>query len=118
MAITGSGKKGMVIALDGHRLGHIAGAVVGFTVLTLLLVLENADALTTFKRAGWSFVVSYGATFFLVRVILRTTLVQLALERRVALQEKREWHREQRRQGDAPASTTQAAEAEPALEEE
>ncbi len=118
MAVTGSSKKGMVIALDGHKLGHIAGAVVGFTVLTLLLLLENTDALTTFKRAGWSFVVSYGATFFLVRVILRTTLTQLALEKRVALQEKREWHREQRRQGDATEPTDEAVEAEPAREEE
>lgn len=118
MAVTGSGKKSMVIALDGHKLGHIAGAIVGFTVLALLLVLENADALTTFKRAGWSFVVSYGATFFLIRVILRTTLTQLALEKRVALQEKRDWHKEQRKQGDSSTSTTEAEETEPTLEEE
>ncbi len=108
----------MVIALDGHRLGHIAGAIVGFAVMTLLLALENADALTTFKRAGWSFVVSYGATFFLIRVILRTTLTQLAHEKRAALQEKREWHKEQRRQGDSTTSTTDVEETEPTVEEE
>ena len=118
MVAPGSSKKGMVIALDGHKLGHIAGAVVAFTVLTLLFVLGNADALTTFTRVGWSFVVSYGATFFLVRVILRTTLAQLALDKRMALQEKRERHREQRRRGEAPAPSAETSEAETALEEE
>ncbi len=108
----------MVIGLNGHRLGHIAGALVAFTVLTLLLVLGNADALTTFTRVGWSFVVSYGATFFLVRTILRTTLAQLALDKRVALQEKRERHREQRRRGEEPAASDEAVETEAALEEE
>ena len=87
----------MVIALDGHKLGHIAGAAAGFAVLALSLYFRHADAFTIFTRVGWTFVVAYGSTFFLVRVILRTTLAQLAMERRVALQEKREWHREQRR---------------------
>ncbi len=108
----------MVIALDGHKLGHITGAIVAFIVLTLLLALGNADAITTFKRVGWSFVVSYGATFFLIRVILRTTLTQLALEKRTALQEKRDRHREQRMRGDASAPSAEAEEAETALEEE
>ena len=119
MAATGgSSKKSMVIALDGHKLGHIAGAVVAFTVLTLLLVLGNADALTTFRRVGWSFVVSYGATFYLVRVILKTTLTQLALDKRTALQEKRERHREQRKRGETLASSDETPEAETAVEEE
>ena len=108
----------MVIALNGHRLGHIAGAIVAFTVLALLLMLQNADAMTTFKRVGWSFVVSYGATFFLVRVILRTTLAQLALEKRVALKEKRERHREQRKRGEVPEPSAEPVEVETALEEE
>ena len=118
METTGSSKKGMVIALNGHKLGHIAGAIVAFTVLTLLVALGNADALTTFRRVGWSFVVSYGATFFLVRVILRTTLAQLALDKRMALQEKRERHREQRKRGETPAPSAETSEAETALEKE
>ena len=86
----------MVIALDGGKLGHIAGAVVALTVMVLSMYLSNADALTTFKRAGWAFVVGYGATFFLVRVILRITLSQLLEDRRAALEEKRARHREAR----------------------
>ena len=87
----------MVIALDGHKLGHIAGAAAAFVVLALSLYLRQTDALTTFTRVGWTFVVAYGSMFFLVRVILKTTLTQLALERRIALQERRERHREQRK---------------------
>ena len=91
-----TGKKSMVIALDGGKLGHIAGAIVALTVMILSMYLSNTDALTTFKRAGWAFVVGYGATFFLVRVILRITLRQLLEDRRVELEEKRTRHREAR----------------------
>ncbi len=102
----------MVIALDGHKLGHIAGALVAFTVLSISFLLHNADALATFTRVGWSFVIAYGATYFLVRVILRTTLALLALEKQTALREKRERHREQRTRGQA--QETPEAIAEPA----
>lgn len=117
----------MVIALDGHKLGHIAGATAGFAVMALLMYFRHADAYTTFTRAGWTFVVAYGSTFFLVRVTLRTTLAQLALERRIALKEKREWHKEQRRseRSEEPVSEVDAntdmdvdVEPEPGLEAE
>ncbi len=108
----------MVIALDGHKLGHIAGALVAFAVLTILLFLRNADALTTFTRAGWSFVVAYGATYFLVRVILRTTLALLALEKQTALKEKRAKHREQRTRGQAQETPGEIEEPEMGLQEE
>ena len=96
MSTPGNGKKSMVIALDGGKLGHIAGAIVALTVMLLAMYLSQADALTTFTRAGWGFVVGYGATFFLVRVILRITLRQLLEDRRHALEEKRARHREAR----------------------
>ncbi len=121
MATTETGKKSMVIALDGHKLGHITGAMAGFVVMSLSLYFRNADAFTTFTRVGWTFVVAYGSMFFLVRVILRTTLAQLALEKRVALQEKRERHREQRRGergDDARAETDVDTEPESGLEAE
>lgn len=108
----------MVIALDGHKLGHIAGALVAFAVLTISLFLRNADALATFTRVGWSFVVAYGATYFLVRVILRTTLALLASEKRTALMEKRARHKEQRTRGEEQETAAEIEEPAVALEEE
>ena len=108
----------MVIALDGHKLGHIVGALVAFTVLSISLFLRNADGLTTFTRVGWSFVVAYGATYFLVRVILRTTLTLLALEKQTALMEKRARHREQRTHGDVQEASEELEEPATALVEE
>lgn len=108
----------MVIALDGHKLGHIVGALVAFTVLSLSLFLHNADGLATFTRVGWSFVVAYGATYFLVRVILLTTLTLLALEKRTALMEKRAKHKEQRTRGDVLETSEEIEEPATALVEE
>ena len=108
----------MVIALDGHKLGHIVGAIVAFAVLSISLFLRNADGLTTFARVGWSFVVAYGATYFLVRVILRTTLALLALEKQTALMEKRARHKEQRMRGDVQETPADQEEPVAALEEE
>ena len=86
----------MVVRLDGERLGHIAGGVAALLVMAVSLYVHKADALTTFTRSGWAFVAAYGATFFLVRVILRVTLRQVLEDRRNALEAKRAQRREQR----------------------
>lgn len=65
-----------VIALDGDKLGMIGGMVGAFIVLILCLLL-NVGTVTLLIRMGWGFVICYGATFFLVRVILRTTLIEM-----------------------------------------
>lgn len=63
-----------VVALDGDKLGHVVGTVVATAVMALCFFYQEVDGYTAAARVGWAFVLSYGATFFLVRVILRTTL--------------------------------------------
>ncbi len=65
-----------VIALDGDKLGMIGGMVGAFIVLIICLVF-HVSTITSLIRMGWGFVICYGATFFLVRVILRTTLIEM-----------------------------------------
>lgn len=62
------------IALDGDRLGPIVGAALALVVFTICLTFRQNDLSASIVRAGWAFVLGYGATFFLVRIILRTTL--------------------------------------------
>jgi hypothetical protein len=64
-----------VIALDGDKLGMIGGMVGAFIVLIICLVF-HVSTITSLIRIGWGFVICYGATFFLVSVILRTTLIE------------------------------------------
>lgn len=91
-----SDKRGKVIALDGDKLGHIAGAAVALVVMSLSFFYQEVDGVTAFVRTGWAFVFGYGATFFLVRVILKKTLALMIENKRVALEEKRARLREQR----------------------
>ena len=78
-----------VVALNGNRLGQIGGAVVACVVMAFSFYMREVDAFTAFTRVGWAFVIGYGATFFLVRVILVTTLRQMVEERRRTLEERR-----------------------------
>lgn len=77
MARDGSQKQPKrTIALDGDKLGHIVGALVALTVLLLCFYYQKVDGFTAIVRTGWAFVMGYAATFFLVRIILRTTLFE------------------------------------------
>lgn len=69
-------KNKRVIALDGDKLGMIGGMVGAFIVLIVCLI-NHVSTITSLTRMGWGFVICYGATFFLVRVILRTTLIEM-----------------------------------------
>jgi hypothetical protein len=66
-----------VIPLDGDKLGMIGGMIGAIIVLIMSLFYHNGDITTTLLRVGWAFVICYGATFFLVRMILRTTLQEM-----------------------------------------
>lgn len=70
------------IALDGDKLGHVVGTVVALAVMALCFYVQKVDGFTAAVRVGWAFVIAYGATFFLVRVILRTTLREYVLHER------------------------------------
>ncbi len=66
-----------VVALDGDKLGQIAGTIAALLVMAFCFFYHHTDALTATIRAGWAFVVGYGATFFFARIILYTTLFEL-----------------------------------------
>jgi hypothetical protein len=65
------------IPLDGDKLGMIGGMIGAIIVLFISLFAHKGEMLTTVIRVGWAFVICYGGTFFLVRMILRTTLLDL-----------------------------------------
>lgn len=88
-----------VVALDCHKLGNIAGTVVAIAVMGVVFAVQKVDWITAFMRIGWAFVIGYGATFLLVRVILRTTLYQMLQDRKSALQRMRRRHRNPRSDG-------------------
>ena len=69
-------KSKRVVALDGDKLGHVVGTVVATAVMATCFYYQEVDGYTAAVRVGWAFVLSYGATFFLVRVILRTALAE------------------------------------------
>lgn len=92
-----SGKKSStpkkVIPLDGDKLGMIGGTIGAIIVLFVSLSVHSGDLLTTIIRMGWAFVICYGGTFFLVRMVLRTTLqemIELEKEAKRAKQEAKE----------------------------
>ena len=101
-----------VVALNGNRLGQIAGALVACVVMAFSFYMRDVDAFTAFTRIGWAFVIGYGATFFLVRVILVTTLRQMVEERRRTLEERRPTRREQRSEAAAEEEATLESELE------
>lgn len=77
-----------VVALDGDKLGMIGG-MLGATVVLMIGFFSQTGTITaTLIRMGWVFVVCYGAIFFLVRVILRTTLKEMIEEERALRREK------------------------------
>lgn len=65
-----------VVALDGHRLGLVNGMAIAAIVMAFSFFYQRSEFLATGIRVGWAFVAAYAATFFLIRVILRTTLFE------------------------------------------
>lgn len=65
-----------VIPLNGDKLGFIGGSVFATAVMIICFYYQRADGVTTAIRVGWTFVIGYGMTFFLVRTILRITLLE------------------------------------------
>ena len=70
-------KSKKVVALDGDKLGMVGGMFGAIIVLIISLYAHPGDMMTTVIRMGMAFVICYGATFFLVRMILRTTLQEM-----------------------------------------
>lgn len=84
-------KKGnkLSVTLDGDKLGQIAGATVALVVMAMCFYYQKVDGYTAATRVGWAFVLSYAAVFFLVRVILRTTLFEFIAHRDAELAARR-----------------------------
>ena len=72
-----SSKSKKVVAFDGDKLGMIGGTIGAILVLLISLYAHPGDMMTTIIRMGTAFVICYGGTFFLVRVILRATLQEM-----------------------------------------
>lgn len=71
-----------ILVLDGDKLGHIVGVLVALVVMAICFFVQKADGYTTAIRVGWAFVVAYGATFVLVRIILRVTLFEFVVDKK------------------------------------
>ena len=65
-----------LVALNGDKLGLIAGSVVGLAVMAVCFYWQKVDGITVAVRVGWAFVIAYGVTFFFVRLLLRITLFE------------------------------------------
>jgi len=95
-----SGKKvsrsKLTLALNGVRLGNIAGSVCA-TVVMLICFRRDVEVLETVYRVVLTYSAVFVATFFLARVVLRTALTEFLLaekenraRRREALKSSRE----------------------------
>lgn len=95
-----------VVALDGHRLGLVGGTALALAVMAACFYLRGVDAVTAATRTGWAFVAGYGAIFFLIRVILRTTLSEFIQHHETKKKKNRlgRGERELRRVSDAMSS--------------
>ncbi len=71
-----------VLVLDGDKLGHIMGVLVALIVMVICFFVQKADGYTTAIRVGWAFVVAYGATYLLIRIVLRVTLFEFVVDKK------------------------------------
>ena len=78
-----------VVALDGDKLGMIGGTLGAMLILMIGFFSQTGTVTTTLIRMGWVFVVCYGAIFFLVRMILRTTLREMIEEEKALWRKKK-----------------------------
>ena len=58
------------------------GVIVALVVMAICFFVQKADGYTTAIRVGWAFVVAYGATFVLIRIILRVTLFEFVVDKK------------------------------------
>lgn len=95
-------RPGRLLALDADRLGLVVGLAAAVVVMVACFYREVPWG-ATFIRAGWVFVVAYAAAFFLVRLVLRTTLAEMLHDKK----HKRESRRAAER--DAASARVEAA---------
>ena len=77
MAIEGGEKRlKRVIPLNGDKLGFVGGSIMATAVMIICFYYQRADGVTTVMRVAWTFVIAYAVTFFLVRTVLRITLLE------------------------------------------
>lgn len=79
-------------------IGGMIGAII---VLIMSIFYHRGDITTTLLRVGWAFVICYGATFFLVRMILRTTLQDMLEQNNAAKNSSEEETIDEQEQADA-----------------
>ena len=91
---------GRVVALDGDKLGAVVGAVLAIIVMALCFFMRQVDGFTVATRVGWAFVAGYGATFFLVRFILRTTLIEFVEHQKEKKESRRKLQRGEKGSSD------------------
>ncbi|MFP6581068.1 MAG: hypothetical protein VCD00_00775 [Candidatus Hydrogenedentota bacterium] len=84
-----------VIPLDGDKLGMIVGLLGAIAVLLIGIFANRGDLPAILIRAGWTFVICYGATFFLVRMILRTTLQEMIEQEKLEREQERALKKDQ-----------------------
>ena len=58
------------------------GVLVALIVMVICFFVQKADGYTTAIRVGWAFVVAYGATFLLIRIVLRVTLFEFVVDKK------------------------------------
>lgn len=102
-------KQKKIIALDGDKLGMIGGVLGATVVLVVGFLSQNSTLASTLIRMGWVFVACYGATFFLVRMILRTTLMEMIEEEKRIKEEKKKSNREAMEAEEAARTETKMA---------
>lgn len=100
-----------IIPLDGDKLGMIGGLLGATCVLVISFLFQSGGMITTLIRMGWVFVACYGATFFLVRMILRTTLVDM-IEQEKRLKQEQKDEKDAKARSAAEAVDTEAVEVE------
>jgi hypothetical protein len=108
VAETGAKKPRRIVALNGDKLGLVAGSVVATVVMAQCFFVQHVDGPTAALRVGWAFVIAYGAAFFLVRVILRTTIFEFVIQAREKKAKKRSRDKEKRSEAAGAAATAQA----------
>lgn len=104
-----------VIPLDGDKLGMIVGLLGAIAVLLIGVFMQRGDFATILIRVGWAFVICYGATFFLVRMILRTTLYEMIEKEKIERDEERARKKDQAK-ADAEAQAEEQLPPKPVSE--
>ena len=84
-----------VIPLDGDKLGMIVGLMGAIVVLLIGVFAQRGGLSSIIIRTGWTFVICYGATFFLVRMILRTTLQEMIEQEKLEREQERALKKDQ-----------------------